>query len=156
MRTYAKVSPRIWTGQLGQALRGEPVLQTLAVYLVSSPHSNMAGLYMLPVPYISADVGLSEQKIRNALGKLEALGFCRYDDDTQRVWVIEALRHELVLSNGNLNPADKRVKGLKAILADHAVSDLARQCHEHYSIPFEAPSKPGTGARTGTGVGAGG
>ena len=146
VRKYAKVSPRLWTGSLGKALRGDPLLQSLAMYLLTSPHSNLAGLYLLPIAYICADLGHTERRIRAGLSKLEALGFCRYDDATERVWVIEALRHELGPHNGQLSPKDKRVKGLKSILGDHAVSALVQEFHEHYNLPFpspfEAPSKP--------------
>lgn len=44
MREYAKVGPTFWTGSTGKALRRRGIEGVLvALYLVSSPHSNMHG-----------------------------------------------------------------------------------------------------------------
>lgn len=143
MREYSKVSPRLWTGTVGRSLRGDALAQAVASYLVTSPHANMAGLYHLPTPYAMADLGHGEDQIRRALEKLEDTGYCRYDDEHERVWVIEHLRHELTgKKGGELSPKDNRCKALASILEDHSVSPLAKALHDHYSLPFEAPSKP--------------
>lgn len=142
MRSYAKVSPRFWTGAIGLRLRGDPIAQTLALYLVTCEHSNLAGLYRLPVAYVCNDIGLPEDKIRGALGKLVEVGFCKYDEDTQRVWIIEHLRHEL--GGGHLKPKDNRGKALAGILADHEVSCLASEFRDRYDLQrdFDGASKP--------------
>ena len=59
MREYAKLGPTFWTGETGKALRrrgSEGVIA--ALYLISSPHSNMLGLYYQPIPYMGYETGL--------------------------------------------------------------------------------------------------
>ena len=141
MKSYTKVSPRFWTGNVGLRLRGHLVALVLALYLITCEHANMIGLCRLPIAYICDDLGLPEDKVRDALAMLVDLGFCKYDEDTQCVWVVELLRHEL--DGRDLNPDDNRVKAIGRILDDHAVSDLVREFREHYGVqaPSEAPAK---------------
>ena len=59
MREYAKLAPTLWTGETGKALRKKgPEALIVAVYLMSSPHSNMLGLYYQPVMYMAHETGL--------------------------------------------------------------------------------------------------
>ena len=70
MRKYAKVSPRLWTGRLGLAMRGDAMMQVVAFYLLTGPHANLAGLYLLPVVTLADDIGHGARKVRTALRKL--------------------------------------------------------------------------------------
>lgn len=151
MRQYAKVSPQLWTGDLGMALQGRPELQSLAVYLITSPHAHMSGLYRLPLSYIAADLGCDRTPLKGWLEELERLGFCRYDFDQQRVWVVEMLRHEIDTKTGpKLGQKDNRTKALQRGLKASKNSVLAREFFDHYRDalpdsfgdildPFEAP-----------------
>lgn len=53
MRDYAKISPKFWIGETGREMRelGLPA-RALAFYLMTSPHSNMLGIYYLPIVYM--------------------------------------------------------------------------------------------------------
>ena len=54
MRDYGKISPQFWTGKTGKAIKaGGPESVVIAVYLMSSPHSNMIGMYYLPMMYLA-------------------------------------------------------------------------------------------------------
>lgn len=144
MRTYGKVSPKLWTGNLGRSLRGNAMAQALAVYLVSGPHANMIGLYRLPLAYAALDLGHSEAAMLKAMAVLEKARYCVYDADTERVWVVEHLRHEL--GGERLKGGDKRLKGIQRELDENAVSKLAAQLAAHYlidwdSCPLQAPSE---------------
>jgi len=67
MREYAKVTPCFWTGRTGRGLRKDPDAQITALYLMTSQHANMLGLYYCPVAYIVADTGLTEEGAYKAL-----------------------------------------------------------------------------------------
>ena len=59
MRDYAKLSPTFWTGATGKEFRrrgSEGII--VALYLMSSPHSNMLGLYYQPRLYMAHETGL--------------------------------------------------------------------------------------------------
>ncbi|EPP8816777.1 hypothetical protein QDS29_003323, partial [Acinetobacter baumannii] len=58
MRDYGKVSPHFWTGITGKKLRQTPEGLIVAMYLMTSPHANMLGLYYMPLLYIAHETGL--------------------------------------------------------------------------------------------------
>jgi hypothetical protein len=178
MRDYAKVSPRFWTGETGQALarRGSEAL-VVAVYLMTSPHSNMLGLYYQPVLYMAEETGLSPEGASKGLEACIEEGFCRYDHATKMVWVIEMASYQI---GSTLDAKDKRCIGIqKDYMAlpncpflpaffDHYVEAYHLTERREFVVkqkvhalngasPSEAPSKPGegTGAGAGSGKGAG-
>lgn len=153
MRNYCKVSPRLWTGSLGKRLRGDAQAQALAAYLVSGPHANMIGLYHLPVGYIELDLGWTAKAAAKALRRLASEGFIRYDEEHERVWVVEHARIEF---GDGMKLGDNRIKGIHGQLADHSNSALVEEFVGRYgrafhldaealrspsADPFEAPSE---------------
>ena len=63
MRDYAIVSPRFWIGTTGRELRRlGPEVQVVALYLLTAPHSNMIGLYYLPIPTLCHETGARHGK----------------------------------------------------------------------------------------------
>lgn len=86
MRDYSKISPKFWTGLTGRSLRKCGMeTQFLALYLLTSPHANMTGIYYLPIEYIVHDTGRSQQEILKAFTNLQTVNFCRYDENTEHV-----------------------------------------------------------------------
>ncbi|HEY0268071.1 MAG TPA: hypothetical protein VGC12_02435, partial [Methyloradius sp.] len=59
MRDYSKVSGAFWTGKTGKSIRRDMETQIVAMYLMTSPHANMIGVFSLPVGYIQIDTGLT-------------------------------------------------------------------------------------------------
>jgi hypothetical protein len=111
MREYAKLSPTFWTGATGRALRrrgSEAVV--MALYMVSSPHSNMLGLFYQPMMYAAHETGLGIEGASKGLDECIACGFCRYDPDTEMVWVLEMAAWQIA---EQLTQADKRCKGIQ-------------------------------------------
>lgn len=111
MREYAKLAPTLWTGETGKALRKKgPEALIVAVYLMSSPHSNMLGLYYQPVMYMAHETGLGiEGASKGLLDCIEA-SFCSYDADTEMVYVHEMAAYQIGTA---LSPGDKRCKGIQ-------------------------------------------
>ncbi len=108
MRDYATVSPVFWTGQTGRRLKqAGPDAMLVAMYLVTSPHSNAMGLFYLPTLYIAHETGLSVEGATKALARACEEGFCAYDADAEVVWVFEMARFQIGQS---LSPKDNRVK----------------------------------------------
>ena len=111
MREYAKLAPTLWTGETGKALRKKgPEALIVAVYLMSSPHSNMLGLYYQPVMYMAHETGLGiEGASKGLLCCIEA-SFCSYDADTEMVYVHEMAAYQI---GAALSSGDKRCKGIQ-------------------------------------------
>lgn len=166
MRDYAKISPKFWTGDTGQELtrRGSDAL-VVAMYLMSSPHSNMLGLYYQPVLYMAEETGLTPEGASKGLQQCMEAGFCDYDPVSKMVWVFEMASYQI---GSELLPTDKRCKGIQkdynalpnvpflGPFFDHYkqkfhLTDrrdfVAKDKGLHLKVvrPLEAPSKPGTG-----------
>lgn len=111
MRDYSKVSPQFWIGKTGKALRKHGFeAQMVGLYLLTSPHANMLGLYYVPQTYIAHETGLGmEGAMKGLQGCIEA-GFCRYDEESEMVWVVEMARFQIA---DQLQPKDNQVKGVQ-------------------------------------------
>lgn len=175
MRDYAKVSPKFWTGETGQDLarRGSEAL-VVALYLMTSPHSNMLGLYYQPVLYLAEETGLSPEGALKGLQVCKEVGFCDYDPVAKIVWVFEMASYQIA---SELSPKDLRCKGIQKEYSALANNQFLGAFFDRYAAafhmdqrreyaqkgkghqpsllsPYEAPTKQGTGtgAREGTGI----
>jgi len=166
MRDYSKVSPKFWTGETGQELarRGSDAL-VVAMYLMTSPHSNMLGLYYQPVLYMAEETGLTPEGASMGLQHCIEAGFCDYDHSSKMVWVFEMASYQI---GSELLPTDKRCKGIQkdynALPNVPFLGPFFDQYRQKFHLaekrefvakekglqsktlsPLQAPSKPGTG-----------
>lgn len=142
VRAYGKVTPRFWTGPTGRRIRAAgPEAQVVALYLLTGPHANMLGLYYLPLPYVGHETGLGPDAVARALAALVAGGFCRYDPETEFVWVMEMARYQV---GDALSPRDKRVAGVARALARLPQNPFKAAFLEQYGAAFHlGPANPG-------------
>ena len=86
MRDYAKVGPKFWIGATGKRLRAAGLeAQVVAMYLMTSPHANMLGLYYIPLEYIKHESGLTLEGASKGLQSCIEVGFCEYDTASEMV-----------------------------------------------------------------------
>lgn len=109
MQRYAKVSIKFWTDEKILSLSEKTKL--LALYLLTSPHSNSLGLYYLPLQYVSADLGFGVKEVMEGIKELEKIQFCIYDENTRVVFLPNFLTYN---SFQNVN----QVKGAVAKLSE--------------------------------------
>jgi len=107
MREFCKFSPEFWSGALAEKLKkiGRDAL-LLATYLQTNRHSNMIGVYYLPIAYMSYDTGIPLEHLESLLDDLGELNFCHYDKNHSFVWVVEL---GFIQTGGALKGLDKRV-----------------------------------------------
>ncbi len=110
MRDYAKAVPKMWHGKTFKALRKHPEGLVVALYLMTSPSSNMLGLYAQPVLYMAYETGLSEEGARKGLQQCIEAGYCSYDDESEFVWVHEMASYQIA---SELKGSDLRCKGIQ-------------------------------------------
>ncbi len=164
MRDYAKVAPQFWTGRTGKALKAAgPEAVIVAMYLMTSPHANMIGVYHCPIAYISIDTGLPLEGASKGLASAIEADFCTFDDSCDYVFVHQFAEYQI---GPELAATDNRVKGVVNELAKVPKGQCwqgfrARYAHP-YNLPLptpsqpkkpspsEAPSKPGAEAEAGT------
>lgn len=141
MRDYAKLSPKFWIGDTGRALRGAGSdVQVLALYLLSSPHANMLGLYYLPITFLAYETGLTVDGARTALSKAIELGFCAYDEAAEIVWVYEMARFQI---GEQLEVADKRCKGVQKEYLDLPANEFLAEFFDKHSGRFHLQHRRG-------------
>lgn len=111
MRDYAKQYPSFWTNAIGKRLKSAgPAAVVVALYLETSPHSNMLGLYWLPKLYLAHETGLGVEGASEALRRVIEAGFCRYDEASEVVWVVDMAVRQLAKQ---LKAADNQVKSVQ-------------------------------------------
>lgn len=145
---YRKVCPTFWIGETGKKIRKLGIeAQVVAMYLLTSPHANMLGLYYLPVVVMAHETGLTIEGASKALLSLSEGVFCSYDSDSEMVWVHEMAKFQI---GEELKPADKRCKYINTEYAQLPNNPFLKEFFEKYGKAYhiktcrngEAPSKP--------------
>jgi hypothetical protein len=148
MRDYGKVVPRFWTGSTGKALKAAgPEAVIVALYLMTSPHANMIGLYYLPMIYIAHETGLGLEGASKGLAKCIEAGFCMYDEASEHVFVLQMAKFQV---GEGMKPTDNRCKGVENELSKVPKGALQSRFREIYGAAFhlekespsQDPSKP--------------
>ena len=166
MRDYSKVNGQFWTGKTGKALRGDAQAQIVALYLVTSPHSNMIGVYHCPILYIAHETGLPIEGASKGLQRLIEGEYCTYDEASDTVFVHEMAKYQI---GESLSPNDKQVKGVQKQFDNLPQGRIKQEFFARYAkafhlaktggkgkplrSPLQDPPKPGAGAGAGTGTG---
>lgn len=156
MRDYGKVGPKFWIGATGKKLRAAGAeAQVVALYLMTSPHANMLGLYYLPQMFIAHETGLGIEGASKGLQSAIEAGFCEYNEASETVWVIEMAKYQIADS---LTGKDLRIKGVQNEYDSLPTNPYLARFYDQYaaafcmsskrglqpseSSPFKAPSKP--------------
>ncbi|MDH1815684.1 hypothetical protein [Comamonas aquatica] len=147
MRDYSKVEPKMWHGKTMKALRKSPEGLVVALYLMTSPSSNMLGLYAQPILYMAYETGLGEEGAKKGLQSCIDAGFCSYDEESEFVFVHEMACYQIA---PELKAADLRCKGIQKDYEALPDNPFLGAFYERYADVFhltkargiEAPSKP--------------
>lgn len=136
MRDYGVVSPQIWIGKTGKALRGDMPAQLVALYLMTSPHANMIGVYYCPVDTIAKETGLTLEGASEALRSLETAGYCQFDPSTEEVFVVRMAAFQV---GEQLDHKDNRCKGIARDVVKIMSDKLRSGFRAIYSGAFHLP-----------------
>ena len=151
MRDYGTVSPQFWIRGTGKSLRGDAPAQLLAMYLMTSPHSSMTGIYHCPLMYMAHETGLGIEGASKALARLIEAGFCVFDEASEYVFVKTMAAYQV---GESLEPKDKRVVGIRKEVEKMPPGPVRDGFIATYSVafhlnltppvasPIEAPSNP--------------
>ena len=140
MREFCQVSPSFWIGKTGKEIARLGVdAQIVALYLLTSPHSNMIGLFWCPIMYIAHETGRGIEGATKGLESLKSIGFCMYDEENEFVWVKEMARHQV---GEKLKESDNKVKGVKSQLKQLPKNNLIDAFLGKYSKNYHLNIKP--------------
>ena len=87
MRDYGKVHTSFWTSANIRALSEDG--RALAMYLLTSPHGTIAGVFRLPDGYACEDLQWDTARVSKGFAELFDKGFANRCETTKWVWVIK-------------------------------------------------------------------
>jgi len=89
MRDYGKVHSSFWSSQTIRGMSDDG--RMLALYLMTSPHTTIAGVFRLPDGYACEDLGWSCGRLSKGFAELFAKGFANRCETTKWVWIVKHL-----------------------------------------------------------------
>lgn len=89
MRDYGKVHTSFWSSATIRGMTEDA--RTLAFYLLTSPHSTIAGVFRLPDGYVCEDLQWGVERVAEGFAELLAKGFANRCETTKWVWVVKHL-----------------------------------------------------------------
>ncbi len=89
---YRTIDAAFWTDPKVKKLDSAGKL--LFLYLITNPNTHVSGIYVLPLRYAAADLGISLNTLSANLDTLSGLGLCAVDRATEVVWVRNMMRFQ--------------------------------------------------------------
>lgn len=89
MRDYGKVHTSFWTSNTIHSLSEDG--RWLAMYLLTSPHNTIAGVFRLPDGYVCEDMKWTPERVAKGFAELFEKGFANRCETSKWVWVCKHL-----------------------------------------------------------------
>lgn len=145
---YQKIHSQIWTDEKFITLSQDA--KYLFLYILTSPHSNSIGLYVLPKPYVLTDLEWDYKRFKKPFDELLNKGLIFYDETVKLVCIRNHLKHNPL---ENENQAKAIAKLIKSLPKSSLFSTILEQLRERYHQPlreqlWELIPKPETETET--------
>ena len=90
-RQFNRVSPAMWRSSRFLGVSSDA--KALHLYLMTSPHQNSAGCYVLPDGYACADLRWSPDVYQSSRAELVAAELIAFDEETREIYVLRWFQH---------------------------------------------------------------
>lgn len=134
---YSKVERSIWKDDTFRRMTRDA--RDVWQYLLTSPHSNRFGLYLLPTLYAAADLQLSVDEVRGGLAELEREGRIVYQAEAEIVFIRRHWKHNAC---ENPNVVVRAVEELDALPYHAGLWGLMVEAIEGYCALRTKEGKP--------------
>lgn len=168
MSRYTTVESIIWHDEKFRGLDEDA--RILFLYLLTSPHSNMMGLFYLPELYACSDLQWEPERYRRGINTLCHTLLIEVDRDI--IWVKNYLKHNQIKGEKQVTglanrlmalPDTKLINSFIQSLGKHLLKADFKKFKELYTKPYQypidtlcdTPPITGTGTDTGTDTGTG-
>lgn len=130
-RDYGRVHTAFWTD--GKVRSLSDAGKALGLYLLTCPHSNMLGAYLLPDAYAADDLGWSSERVSKGFEELFAIGFAQRFKDGRHIFICNFLKW-----NGIENPnvATGAYRAAMSLPADEEIFPLLLKALEPHKDKF--------------------
>ena len=129
---YSRIKSRFWTD--GKSGRWGNDVRLLALYLLTCPHGNMLGCFVLPKPYACADLRWDANTLETHFDTLRREDFIRYDEGVSLILVTKYLKHNPI---ENPNQATAALKVVHELPRSHLLADLGQAVKEQGKVFLE-------------------
>src|SRR5688500_14393588 len=87
---HFRVSPKFWAEAKRENWSDDEI--TLGLYVLTCPHRNTEGLFLLPLPYVCSDLRWTSERLSKPFANLIRRGFIHYDATSEVVLIAKALK----------------------------------------------------------------
>lgn len=136
---YQKIEVKIWNDEKFVTLTDDAKL--LFLYLLTCPHSNALGVYVLKLGYIGEDLNWERGRGFEALSKLLQEGLIAYDKACSLVFVRNYLNYNKVSNENQFKNVREIFFSLPKSELLQEVSTVLQALAERLDQTFEAPPK---------------
>lgn len=121
---FYRVSPAYWMNR-----SWTDDMRLLGLYLLTSPHRSLEGLFWLPQQYILGDLQWSPERLAEPFAKLTADGFVDYDETAEVILITKALKYQAPANPNMVTAALRRVQTIPATRLDELfLASASRYC----------------------------
>lgn len=117
MTAYSRIQNKIWNSPTFKRLNDDA--QKLWLYLLTCPHGNILGMFILKPGYVIEDLGWSKQAFTKAFAEvLEVpcsngeIGLVKYDESNQLLLIKNYLEHNPLTNPNQITAAVKKLNDL--------------------------------------------
>lgn len=151
---YYRISPLFWRDE--KVVPWDNDTRMLALYLLTSPHRNMTGLFVLPKPYIAADLDWTLERLAKPFAKLLEVGFIEYDERVRVLLITNALKYDAPHNPNQVTAALAQLDNMPKThllarlltLAERFAQPLAERLRERLRQSESRIPDPGSGSET--------
>lgn len=146
---YQKIFSQIWNDE--KFIQLTPEQQRLWFYILTCPHGNITGCYVLKPAYACGDLGIDPKDFQKDLAKLLEMDFVKYDFNTSLILIINFLKHNPITNPNQVKAAAKMIRELPKSPIIAGLKGLIKGLPEGLTegLP-EGLSKPDTDTDTDT------
>jgi len=127
---YIKVVTKIWTDEKVRKLSDQG--QKLFIYILTSPHSNMAGYYRLPKPYIHYDLKWSAEQLVKPFSKLLDISLIKYCEESSVVLIPKFFKYNPIQNKNQAKGAAKKTSELPKNCLVTSYKKICKSFSERY------------------------
>jgi len=128
---YVKIATKFWADE--KVVDLDPETKLLYLYILSCPHSNMAGYYRLPKPYIQADLKLSDKGLTKGFNKLLSKGLIKYCEKSSVILIPNYYKYNSIQNENQAKGAANRTSELPK---NSLVKDY-KKAVKHYAESYQ-------------------
>ncbi|MFH1640341.1 MAG: hypothetical protein ABIA66_00075 [Candidatus Omnitrophota bacterium] len=129
MSRYQKIHSQLWQDEKIKILSDSAKL--LFLYILSSPHSNSIGLYVLPKGYVFEDLKWSEKQFGKPFRELLGKQLIYYDFESNLIMIKNHLKHNPLENENQTKAALKIFSALpKSQIISHIKEQLTKPFHK--------------------------